>query len=226
MYFAKQSTFMKETIATISRPTRSLILLSTLCFGLFTIRFFQTKQLLGFALIWNLFLAWVPMFLALIARRLNKKDMHISTFLFLGLWLLFFPNAPYIITDLVHLDHLPSHLWWFDSLGIFIAAFTGLVIGIYSLNIVHVLFHKYLGALKAWILILASIALSSFGIYLGRFSRFNSWDLFTNPFSLLRNSAHEALNPLAIKLTLVFTLVLSVLYISFYSLKSDLNENK
>lgn len=208
----------------ISRPTKSLSVLSGLCFILFLIRFIQTSELLSFGLVWNLFLAWVPLFFALIARRYSKKENHALVYLSMGFWLLFFPNAPYIITDLVHLNHLTASLWWFDSLGIFMAAMTGLILGIYSLSIVHHLFEKYWGMRAAWVMVFVSILLSGFGIYLGRFSRFNSWDLFTNPVFLFRSSLNEALNPLAIKLTLVFTLVLSVLYISFKILKVQPDE--
>jgi uncharacterized membrane protein len=215
---------MFKKLPIISRPTKSLFLLSGLCFFLFTIRFIQTGELLGFGLIWNLFLAWVPLFFALLARRYAKVQKDISSHLSIVFWLLFFPNAPYIITDLVHLNHLTASLWWFDSLGIFMAAMTGLILGIYSLSIIHHLLEKYWGNFKAWCMILTCIFLSGFGIYLGRFSRFNSWDLFTHPVFLLRSSAHEALNPLAIKLTLVFTLVLSVLYVSFRLLNVKTDE--
>ncbi|WP_341227882.1 DUF1361 domain-containing protein [uncultured Arcticibacterium sp.] len=208
----------------ISRSTKSLLILSGLCFTLFLVRFLLTSEMLGFGLVWNLFLAWVPLFFALIARRYSKKENHILLYLSLGFWLLFFPNAPYIITDLVHLNHLTASLWWFDSLGIFMTAMTGLILGIYSLSIVHYLFEKYWGVLMAWVTVFISILLSGFGIYLGRFSRFNSWDLFTNPVFLLQSSLNEAFNPLAIKLTLVFTLVLSVLYISFRILKVQPDE--
>lgn len=203
----------------ISRPTKSLLILSGLCFVLFLVRFLQTSETLGLALVWNLFLAWVPLFFALIARRYSKIENHILVYLSMAFWLLFLPNAPYIITDLVHLNHLTASLWWFDSLGIFMTAMTGLILGIYSLSIVHHLFEKYWGVVVAWVMVFVSIFLSGFGIYLGRFSRFNSWDLFTNPVFLFQSSLNEAFNPLAIKLTLVFTLVLSVLYISFRILK-------
>lgn len=210
----------------ISKPTRSLILMTGLCFLLFSTRYFRTGELIGFALVWNLFLAWIPLFFALFARRFYKNDLAFLSYFSLGFWLLFFPNAPYIITDLVHLNHLPTHLWWYDSLGIFTAALTGLAIGIYSLSVVHTLFEKLIGRSLAWGMVLVSIFLSGFGIYLGRFSRFNSWDLFTNPMFLIRNSYHEAFNPLAIKLTVVFSLVLTVLYVSIRLLKFQPDENQ
>ncbi|MFT5885618.1 MAG: putative membrane protein [Arcticibacterium sp.] len=215
---------MKQTLIALSPSTVSLLLLSGLCLILLSVRYFFTLELLGVALLWNLFLAWVPLLFALIARRHAGGERALYSHLFIGAWLLFFPNAPYIITDLIHLDHLPAHLWWYDTLGIFMVAFTGLLLGIYSLSIIHNLLESYWGRVRAWAMVLMSITLSGFGIYLGRFSRFNSWDLFTDPVFLLRSSVHEALNPLAIKLTLVFTLVLSVLYISFRNLNIKTDE--
>ena len=55
---------------------------------------------------------------------------------------------------------------------------------------------------------------SGFGLYLGRVIRFNSWDLFTDPIFLFRKSFQELQNPLAIQTTMVFSLVVMVLYIS------------
>lgn len=93
----------------ISKVTKSFLILSLLCVGLLFIRLCRTDFYLGFGLIWNLFLAWIPLFFALVARRL-KASRYISLF-FMACWLLFFPNAPYIITDLVHLNNLDHQLW-------------------------------------------------------------------------------------------------------------------
>jgi len=214
----------------ISRATLSLALLSALCCLLLIIRAVQTEQIRGLFLLWNLFLAWIPLFFALLARRLSSSTRVIrSKPLFilvnLGLWLLFFPNSPYLITDLIHLGEKERHILWFDTVGFFIAALAGICTGLYSLKVIHQVLNQFINNVLAWIVISVSIVLSGFGLYLGRFARFNSWDLFTHPFYLFRKSFQELQNPLALQTTLVFTLVVAVLYISLLILIPNRNAN-
>ena len=204
----------------ITRATLSLILLSALSCILLIIRVIQTEQLRGVFLLWNLFLAWMPLFFALLARRLASLRFRklpfrqVLIYANLGLWLLFFPNAPYLITDLIHLGEYNTHILWFDTIGFFIVALAGIATGLYSLFVAHEVLNKLISKHLAWIIISMSVLLSGFGLYLGRFVRFNSWDLFTQPFFLLRKSLHELRNPLALQTTIVFALVVMVLYIS------------
>lgn len=205
---------------TISRATLSLVLLTLLCCILLIIRAVETQQVQGLFLLWNLFLAWMPLFFALVARRLTSstseitKSKQILIYSTLAFWLLFFPNSPYIITDLIHLGEYNSQILWFDTVGFFIAALAGMATGLYSLYIAHQVLNRLTTSIIAWVIVSISIILSGFGLYLGRFVRFNSWDLFTNPFYLLRKSLQELQNPLAMQTTMVFTLVVMVLYIS------------
>ena len=205
---------------TISRATLSLVLLTFLCCILLIIRAVETQQVRGLFLLWNLFLAWAPLFFALVARRLAltfsgiTKFKQIIIYVTLAFLLLFFPNSPYLITDLTHLAEYNTQILWFDTVGFFIAALAGIATGLYSLYVVHQVLNQLTTSLIAWIIVSASIILSGFGLYLGRFVRFNSWDLFTNPFYLFRKSFQELQNPLAMQTTMVFTLVVMVLYIS------------
>lgn len=210
----------------ISKVTRAFVILSILCVSLLFIRLYRTDFYLGFGLMWNLFLAWIPLLFALVARRLKSKKL--TSLFFVGCWLLFFPNAPYIITDLVHLHNLDKQLWWYDSLGIFVAAFTGLLIGIYSIQIVHNLLNTFFSRAGAWLLIFGSMMASGFGIYLGRFSRLNSWNIVSDPMYLVKICIRDLHNPLALKTTLLFGFVLSVIYIAYYTLfniEHELQEN-
>ncbi|SOE21380.1 Uncharacterized membrane protein [Spirosomataceae bacterium TFI 002] len=206
----------------ISKATRSFIVLSILSISLFGIRFMHTGASFGLGLVWNLFLAWIPLFFALLARRLSQKPFF--KYLAMAIWLLFFPNAPYIITDLVHLDHLPAHLWWYDSMGIFVVAFTGLLLGIYSVSIIHQIWRKDFGAFFAWHAVVVSMGLCGFGIYLGRFLRLNSWDIITHPFRLARYCINSLGNPLAMQTTLLFGAVLTAVYLAFYYINQNENE--
>ncbi|PLK45688.1 DUF1361 domain-containing protein [Emticicia sp. TH156] len=211
----------KITIAfNISRPTLSLILLTLLSSVLLLAGVIKTHHLRGIYLLWNLFLAWVPLFFILVARR--YQSLPHASFRFsqtivyscLGFWLLFFPNSPYIITDLIHLTESQLHLLWFDAVSFFIVALAGLATGLYSLLVAHEIIEKLTGRIWAWAIVFSSVVLSGFGLYLGRYIRFNSWDLFTNPAFLFRKSIHELQNPLAIQTTMVFSLVVMVLYVS------------
>ncbi len=221
---------LKKISISISRPTLSLILLTLLSAVLLITRDLKTGDTISIALLWNLFLAWVPLFFALVGRRLqSRKQMSINVrsiliYICLGFWLLFFPNSPYIITDLIHLTETQRHLLWFDSVSFFIVALAGLSMGLYSLFVAHQIILRLTGHFRAWGIISLSVILSGFGLYLGRFVRFNSWDLFTNPVFLLRKSFQELQNPLAIQMTTVFSLVVMVLYISLKLLLPPLYE--
>ncbi len=127
-------------------------------------------------LVWNLFLAWIPLILAMSLRGRRRPLGWL-----LGLaWLAFLPNAPYLVTDLVHLgdgdDHLWRHILQFGS-----AAWTGTLLGVVSLRVVHVEIERVRGRMTGWSVVAASVGLCAVGVVIGRFQRWNSWDLVTRP---------------------------------------------
>jgi len=142
---------------------------------------------------------------------LNK----IKTIAILLVWFLFFPNSPYIITDLLHLKGYQQNILWFDSLLIFVYASTGVLLSLNSLQIAKQIFNNYLGKTKTWIILLVIILLSGFGIYLGRYCRLNSWDLFNQPLWFFGRIVHQFENPLTYKVTLTYGLVIFCLYLIF-----------
>ena len=156
---------------TVSRATLSLVLLTLLCCILLIIRAVETQQVRGLFLLWNLFLAWTPLFFALVARRLAltiseiTKSKQILIYITLAFWLLFFPNSPYLITDLIHLAEYNTQILWFDTVGFFIAALAGMATGLYSLYVAHQVLNQLTTSLIAWIIVSASIILSGFGLY-------------------------------------------------------------
>jgi uncharacterized membrane protein len=130
-------------------------------------------------LLWNIFLAFVPFFIAsTLAWHVHHAKVSRPEIILGGLfWLLLFPNAPYIITDFTHLGESATVPMWFDILVIFASAWAALQFGFYSLlHIEELLLLRY-RALTVQLLLLPIIAFASFGIYLGRFLRFNSWDI-------------------------------------------------
>ncbi|MCK8490857.1 DUF1361 domain-containing protein [Spirosoma sp. RP8] len=169
-------------------------------------------------LTWNLFLAFFPLGVVLILRDLRSAGFTNRWLLGSGLalWLAFLPNAPYIITDLFHIKHVDNPLLWFDTMTLFLFAQTGLLAGLYSSLVVHRLLRPLIGTRLTWIVALSSQLLSGFGIYLGRFGRWNSWDVLTKPLALFDAIAGAADNHLSLKLTVAYGFVLVVLYIAFW----------
>src|SRR5690606_20092531 len=125
-----------------------------------------------------------------------------------GFWLLFFPNAPYIITDLIHLNTRFNPSVWSDTLLLFTCALAGLAAGLYSLHIIHKVLDSFFKSFTSWIIVGTSLVLSGFGIYLGRVQRWNSWDLFTDPITLMGDVFIHLSNPLAIQMTTGFSSLL------------------
>ena len=133
---------------------------------------------------WNLFLAVIPLYFS---RKLhNCEGIGWKSILLIACWLLFFPNAPYIITDIFHFYQRPGVPLWYDLLLVFSASWNGLLITFMSLVQVD----KFIGrhTTKKWSVAIIGLLLftTSNGIYLGRFLRFNSWDVVTKPGSLVQ----------------------------------------
>lgn len=199
------------------RPTKGLIALSILCITLVCIRIIIKVEWRFSFLIWNLFLAWIPFALTSIATPLQAKiNSKAVSILILPSWLLFFPNSPYIITDLLHIKNYSQNILWFDSLLIFMFAFTGLIIGLHSLQKAHELFNLHFRSTWAWTLVLACTILAGFGIYLGRYCRLNSWDFLQGPTWFFGRIIQQLENPLSLKVTLAFAGVLFGLYSIFH----------
>ena len=132
---------------------------------------------------WNLMLAWVPY---LAAWRFERGDSLLRWAWFL-LWLLFLPNAPYIVTDFIHLQHRPPVPVWYDMVMLFSFASTGLMLGLLSLYEIRLALRRQWSRMFTEGIMCATIGLAGFGVWLGRFQRWNSWDVFSNPAGLLRD---------------------------------------
>ncbi len=145
-------------------------------------------------LVWNLFLAWVPYVLSLLLPKLSSRWLAIPL---LMVWLVFLPNAPYIVTDLLHIHYRTGIPLWFDVMMIFSFAWTGLLLGFISLLEVHAYLENNLSKRSAAFIIGAVIALCAFGVYLGRYQRWNTWDLLLEPYQLFWDVAGVLLHPFA-----------------------------
>jgi uncharacterized membrane protein len=195
---------------------------SLFCVALVLIRNAHTGNDGGRYLIWNLFLAWIPFALAVfVYDRWRRNKTGIGLVVLGGVWLLFFPNAPYIATDFVHLQHDPLAPYWYDAVTIAAFAWMGLLLGFASLYLMQTVVRQARGPVAGWIFAVVAIGLGSLGIYLGRFLRLNSWDAVEHP-TVLPQIAHAvARDPFAyqeaIAVTLLFTTALSFAYFLLYS---------
>lgn len=173
---------------------------------------------------WNLFLAWLPLAFALLACEAFDKPVKRNWrfWSFAGAWLLFFPNAPYIFTDIIHLYSPSVGHFWVDLVLVLLCALTGLVLGFVSLFLMQSVIRRALGQAASWLFIALVAGLSGFGIYLGRFLRFNSWDVVIKPFALSRGIGHWASDPFghpsSVAFPLLFGTFLFVAYVMLYAL--------
>ncbi|MCB1327429.1 MAG: DUF1361 domain-containing protein [Spirochaetales bacterium] len=163
------------------RQSVILALASAFCLALLAARVYATGFITYAFLAWNLFLAVVPYILALLLFRYRRPQRLDSGGLILILvWLAFLPNSFYLVTDLIHLQARNGVPLWYDVLLLFSFAWTGLMIGFCSLQPVHALVAERLGARKGWAFVVLVLTLVALGVYLGRFLRWNSWDLILN----------------------------------------------
>ena len=149
-------------------------------------------------LIWNLFLAWIPFILAYFAHAVSWR--RISLYFIIPsialLWLIFFPNAPYILTDFQHLANTSSDLpVWYDVMMLIWFAFTGLLLGMVSLFLMQEIVRREFGRWVGWAFVAAVAGLSAAGVYMGRFLRWNSWDVLRDPTGMALYSFERVQDP-------------------------------
>jgi uncharacterized membrane protein len=205
------------------------VTLSTLLAGmLFAGRVYLSRGLLYHFLVWNLFLAWIPYLVSLWISHSYRRYPGRRWFLFIpGLvWLVFFPNAPYIVTDFLHLRYRPPAPLWYD-LGLLASfAWSGLFLAVFSLRTMQALIRDMAGFWISWLFVSGVIGLSGLGIYMGRFLRWNSWDLLFQPQTILSELAVRLGNPFhhpgTFGVTFLFAMFLWVCYLTITAGASSL----
>lgn len=180
-------------------------------------------------LIWNLFLAWLPyIFSKIISRNHHRIKSRLILAIFIGIWLLFLPNAPYIMTDLFHLKPRTSIPLWYDLILIVSFAWNGMLMGIISIYRIQKVIETRSGNFISWLFTIGAIFLCSFGIYLGRYERWNSWDLISNPVALSKDILGQILHPVSnahtIAITVTFSAFLLLIYITLKIMLSGHNK--
>ncbi len=177
-------------------------------------------------LIWNIFLAFIPYAITtyLISLKTTNRFLVITS---LSIWLLFLPNAPYIVTDLLHLKYSSSKVLWLDVLMIFSFAVNGLMLFYYSIKDCKIILKQYFNNTLVEFIIISILFLSSFGMYLGRFLRYNSWEILNNPSQIISDIVSIVIQPKAHYnawlFTLCFGVALSIGYLLFKKTKTNLN---
>jgi len=186
----------------------TLIFGSAVCIGMLLVRFTVTGKMHYGGLFGNLLLAWIPMLLALFIWRMPSGGSRGWFWVTLILWILFYPNAFYITTDFVHLK-TSGVFRWFDILMTMSFAVGGMFLGCLSLYLLHLFVRQRFGWWVGWLFAGGTLALGSFGIYLGRVLRWNSWDVVARPLKLAGDAVnlvepHNAKEATAFSVTFFF----------------------
>jgi uncharacterized membrane protein len=195
------------------------------CAILLLFRFFRSESFQFDFLAWNLFLAAVPAVAAsLFAKTAENRGSGWVQVMWFTVWLMFLPNAPYILTDFMHLTTRPRIPLWYDVALLASCAGTGLLLGYSSLADVQAIIARRFSSLIAWGVTISALFLCGFGIYLGRFLRWNSWDALTNPLQLFSDVAERAADPLSypqtIGVTVVYGIALLLGYVALRTLQA------
>jgi uncharacterized membrane protein len=208
-----------------------MIMASAVCVFLVAARIEYSDSNRYTGLVWNLFLAWIPFVLAYMAYFLSWKRpmLYVVIPITAFVWLLFFPNAPYILTDLQHLARESGNTpLWYDVIMLVWFSWTGLLLGLVSLYFMHEIIHRMFGRWVGWAFVFLVATLSSFGVYLGRFVRFNSWDFLQDPGEIAMSIQGLVIDPSLrmVAFTSLFAVFYLFVYLTLYSFGHLLQEKE
>lgn len=207
----------------VNRPESEQMVILCSLFSVFMVgfRIVYTGNLLFIFLIWNLFLAFVPYMISkLLARYLQCRGVVFFPVVFV--WLLFIPNTFYIITDLFHLNMNEDVPLWYDLALILSFVWSGLLLGVLSVREMQKIIAVRLGKSFEAFFVIPVMFLNGLGIYVGRYLRFNSWDIVADPFGLTREMIYLFVHPLRNRIDwsmiLCYGVLVGLIYITFNKL--------
>lgn len=175
---------------------------------------------------WNLFLAYIPYTISTVFfSRVTVLENRYLFFPLLAIWILMIPNTFYIITDLYHLHRFSGVPQWFDLLLIFSFAWNGLLLGVQSVYKIEIILRIHFSTSITNMLLVCIMWLNAFGVYIGRYLRFNSWDLFSHPVSVISEIGIVFLNPVDNKGSIVMTFFFGLLLYCIYSTLKPVSRN-
>jgi len=202
--------------------------LSSVWLFLFGVIFYDSGFL--WFLNWNLFLAWLPLISAWMLCHHLKKNRWLSVqgIVWSVVWLVFLPNSFYIASDFVHLKVTATRALLFTIVMLMSFTINGMILGFSSLYLVHRELVKRLKPTTAHGVVTGVLLLSSFAIYLGRYLRWNTWDLLINPAGLIFDISDRLINPSSyaetFRITFVFFVLLSSLYATIWQATRTLRD--
>ncbi|HSG45453.1 MAG TPA: DUF1361 domain-containing protein [Anaerolineales bacterium] len=199
------------------------------CIGLVVARVAYSDSGRHLGLIWNLFLAWIPFILSYVAHAISWRRIWLYLVIpFVTiLWLLFFPNAPYMLTDLQDLARTATDApLWYDVIIVVWCSWTAMLLGVVSLYLMQDIVHRTFGRFIGWIFVFVISAASSFGIYIGRFVRLNSWDILQDPAETAMEILGLVIDPTRrlAAFTFLYTFFFLFVYLLLYSFSHMLQE--
>ena len=195
-----------------------LVTASAFAAGLVALRYGLSGSGRYLGLCWNLVLAWIPLAFALLAYDRDRRGRSgVGLLLPLALWLAFLPNAPYLVTDFVHLRDETAMPIWFDVALLTSFAWIGLMLGFVSVYLVQTVVRRRAGAAAGWALVLATFGACGVGVYVGRYLRLNTWDLVVRPLGVLGDVGARLDSPRLLGMSLVTAAFLTVAYAMLYT---------
>jgi uncharacterized membrane protein len=157
---------------------------------------------------WNLFLGLIPLLFAWLYYQ--QKSSKVLMVLYFLLWLFFLPNAPYMVTDLIHIDTIgPSHMSWYDGLMLFGYAWVGILVWLHTVSMVYqrLPYRSFIPLVSLF---------TAFGMYLGRYIRFNTWDIAIYLKDVLNTAGNILIRPLDHEPFLMFTTIFWIFLMCIY----------
>jgi uncharacterized membrane protein len=226
----RAAAFLRRAAAADGELARRILVFGALlgwCALLLVLRMRQAATFAFAFLEWNLFLAVIPAVAAwLFARAAARRSPAVIQACWFAIWLAFLPNAPYLITDLVHLGHSATVPIWYDLMLLGSCGATGLLLGYTSLADVQAAITRRFSSGLGWATAITGLLLSGFAIYLGRFLRLNSWETVTRPLGLLSDIARRlgghGSDSQVIGVTLIYGTGLLLGYIALRTLAASL----
>ena len=164
-------------------------------------------------LVYNLALAWLPLVVAEGIAAVAGTRARVAVIPLGVAWLLLLPNAPYLVTDLIHLHDRPPVPMWYDVTLFLLFAVAGLVLGVSAVERVRDVARQIVGDRASRVLAVSAVAASGFGMYIGRFLRWNSWDVLSSPVALVHTSLSALAHVRPVGISALYDLVFAACYL-------------
>ncbi len=205
----------------LSEEKLYLPLLSLFCFSVLIVRMVYTGTFEYRFMGINLILAWLPYIFAHYLVKIPKKKNTIGKMILFFLWLIFFPNAAYMITDIYHLSEFPSMPMWYDLIMLLSFAWCGLLLCFYSLKKMHTRFAFRKNPVVNIFILFSAFFVGGIGIYFGRYARWNSWEIVTQPANLYKDFIDIMSNTYNVlqmfSVAILFAAFLTIVYLKMFS---------